>query len=127
MTDPRKISEKTFTAEVIKAAKIHGWLVAHFRPAMTQKGDWVADEDNPRRVTFKPRWVTAVQGDGAGFPDLVMVHDKKKMVIFAELKSEQGRLSPQQKDWTSALLVAGAYCFVWHPSDIDEIWEILSK
>ena len=107
MTDPRKISEKVFQAEVIKAARIHGWRVAHFRPGMTQRG----------------RWVTPVQGDGAGFPDLVLVKDR---VLFVELKTGDGVISEKQKAWITALGLAGASVDVWRPDQIDEILEVLA-
>ena len=102
------ISEKAFTAQVISLAQHLGWRVAHFRPAQTQTG----------------RWITAVQGDGVGFPDLVMV--KPPRLIFAELKTEIGRMSDKQAEWIADLCGCGIYCCrVWHPSDYDEIERIL--
>lgn len=120
MSDPRKISENVFQSEVIKAARIHGWKIAHFRPAMTKHG-----------------WVTAVAGDGAGFPDCVLIREQR--LIFAELKSDKGKLHPQQKEWLESLKAGqsvvrrngGEYVsyevYLWRPSDIDTIWEILGK
>jgi hypothetical protein len=107
------ISEKAFTAQVIKLAQYLGWRTAHFRPAMTKRG----------------RWVTAVQGDGAGFPDLVLV--KQGKLIFAELKAEKGRLSEAQDAWVADLancetsIGVGVMTYVWRPSDIEEIEEVL--
>lgn len=49
-----------------------------------------------------------------GFPDWVMVRDR---VIFAELKSERGRISIPQQDWLFALGEAGAERYCWHPVD----------
>ena len=126
------ISEKAFTAQVIQLAQRLGWKVAHFRPAMTAKG-----------------WRTAVQGDGVGFPDLVLVHRKKCRLIFAELKRETGEPSPEQHEWLDDLTAVqdrlnnfaasfkpdamkpGDYTLwimhvaVWRPSDIDEIEGLL--
>jgi hypothetical protein len=50
------ITEAEFLAQVLQLAKLCGWLTAHFRPAKTAHG-----------------WRTAVQGDGAGWPDLVLL------------------------------------------------------
>lgn len=115
MTDPRKISETVFLGEVIKAARLHGWKTCHFRPGMTKRGNWV----------------TAVQGDGKGWPDLVLVHSGKKRLIFAELKSEKGKLSKEQQEWLEDIAKIGltpwVMTYVWRPSDIDEILEILAK
>jgi hypothetical protein len=48
----------------------------------------------------------------AGFPDLVMV--RWEHLIFAELKSETGKISPEQAKWLDDLrLVADA--FLWRP------------
>jgi len=102
-----KVLEKDFLKTVIELAHLCGWRIAHFRTSMSQTG----------------RYLTAVQGDGAGFPDLVLVRDR---VIFAELKSDKGKLSEAQEMWIYALSTAmrvGVY--VWKPSDWDEIVEIL--
>ena len=104
------ISEKDFLTTVIEYAQAHGWKVAHFRPGMTG-----------RRVgrDGKPVWVTPVQGDGKGFPDLVLV--RERVLIFAELKSQKGRVSKEQLGWLDAIspTCAGAYC--WRPEDWNEI------
>ena len=70
--------------QVIELARLLGWRVAHFRPAQTSRG-----------------WRTAVAADGAGFPDLVLVRDG--FVIFAELKTDKGRLSMAQVTWIDSL------------------------
>ena len=76
-------SEATFQREVIKLARAHGWLVHAQRPARTKRG-----------------WATAIQGD-PGFPDLVLVRQRR--IIFAELKTETGRLPGDQRAWLGAL------------------------
>lgn len=95
-------TEAGFTRAVLELAKLHGWRTAHFRPAMTAKG-----------------WRTPVQGDGAGFPDLVLVRGCR--LIFAELKATKGRVSPEQTEWLTRLMGAGAECYIWRPDDWDEI------
>jgi hypothetical protein len=106
------ITESDFLKQVIDLAHIYGWKVAHFRPAMTARG-----------------WRTAVQADGAGFPDLVLVRDR---VIFAELKSDGGKLSVSQDTWLYRLVEAaknmmGLGVYVWRPSDFDGIVEVLKR
>jgi len=106
------ISEKDWTKTVIDLAHAYKWRVAHFRAAMTKHG-----------------WRTPVQADGAGFPDLVLVRGDR--VIFAELKTEKGRLTRQQYDWRIALCSvahgreANVQVHVWRPSDFDEVQGIL--
>lgn len=50
-----------------------------------------------------------------GFPDLVVVGPGG--LIFAELKTETGRLSKAQKQWISILEAAGQEVHVWRPGD----------
>lgn len=103
------ISEAAFTAQLIELAQVLGWRVAHFRAAKTDKG-----------------WRTPVQGDGKGFPDLVLVNKKRKRLIIAELKSEDGRTDDEQDLWLEAFNeVRNVEVFVWRPSYIDEIEKIL--
>jgi hypothetical protein len=58
----------------------------------------------------------------AGFPDLVLCRDR---VLFRELKTEQGQLTPAQKRWLEALRSAGADAAVWRPSDLERIQQEL--
>lgn len=102
---PPNTNEEEFLFTVIEYAQAQGWRVAHFRPAKTAKG-----------------WRTAVQADGKGFPDLVLVRER---VLFAELKTEEGQMTPAQKDWLSALMTANAGYFLWRPSDWNDIRRIL--
>jgi hypothetical protein len=94
----KPISEEAFLRQVIQLARLMEWRVAHFRPGRTAKG-----------------WRTPVQGDGKGFPDLVLL--KGPQIIVAELKADKGRLSTDQRAWLEAWKAAGARGFVWHPSD----------
>lgn len=50
-----------------------------------------------------------------GFPDLVIVGAER--VIYRELKSERGRLRPEQRTWLDALSRAGQDADVWRPGD----------
>ncbi len=101
------ITEKDFTKTVIDLAKTYHWRVAHFRTAMTQSGNYI----------------TPVQADGAGFPDLVLV--KGRRLLFCELKSENGRLSQAQKQWIFTLMPI-VEVYVWKPSNWDEIVKVLA-
>lgn len=101
-------TEVQFQQAVIEAAQLHGWTVAHFRPARTQQG-----------------WRTPVQADGKGFPDLVLVATGR--VVFAELKSDRGRLTDDQKIWWERLRTAGAEVYVWRPRDWPHIEKTLRE
>jgi len=92
--------EKDWQRVVMEMAQLAGWKRAHFRPAIRQSG------------TFS----TPVAGDGKGFPDLVLVHRFAREKIFAELKTDKGRTTPEQDDW---LEILGGV--VWRPRDIDAV------
>jgi hypothetical protein len=96
-------SEAIFQAKVIQIAKMNGWMVFHPRRSQTKDG----------------RWLTAISGD-AGFPDLVMAH-RKRGVIYAELKTDRGRVEPHQRRWLEELDLAGAEAYLWRPKDLPAI------
>jgi hypothetical protein len=98
-----QITEKEFMGQVLDLARMFGWRVAHFRPALTSRG-----------------WRTPVQADGAGFPDLLMARGSR--LVAAELKREKGSATtPDQDAWLAALAAAGCEAFLWRPSDFDLI------
>jgi hypothetical protein len=101
------ISESVFQAQVINLAQWYKWRVAHFRSAMTRRG----------------KWVTPIQGDAKGFPDLILLRGYHS--IAAELKSEKGRVTSAQQAWLDAFIAAGYRGCVWRPSMIDSIELIL--
>ena len=59
------MSERELQDAVIQLARLLGWRVAHFRPAMTTRG-----------------WRTPVSADGAGFPDLGGGHPKERGLLI---------------------------------------------
>lgn len=109
MNQMLELSEAEFQRLVIELAQTLGYLVAHFRPGMDRRGNWQ----------------TAVAGDGAGFPDLVLVG--RGQVVFAELKAEKGTPSAKQKDWLEAIEKAGGRAYLWRPSDWDTIVATLNR
>lgn len=102
------MSEDDLKAQVLDLAATYGWLSFHPRPARTQHG-----------------WTTAVEGDGAGFPDLVLVH-RHHGVVFAELKNEAGEVSADQQVWLERLTEAGAEVYVWRPRHFEHIHDVLA-
>lgn len=121
-TQPKKArsqEEAELIAAIIEAAHLYGWLVAHFRPARTAHG-----------------YRTAIQGDGRGFPDFVLVHPVKGLFLFIETKSEKGKLSLFQTVWRDAIREAIAKHWrsdcpvgyaIWRASDWPEIVRTLEE
>lgn len=81
------MTERHLQDNIVRLAKLLGWLCYHTHDS--------------RKST-------------AGFPDLVLVRQYRQpgRALFAELKTERGRLSPAQETWCHAL---GAH--IWRPSD----------
>jgi len=52
---------------------------------------------------------------------------KEKRLIFAELKSSKGKLTPTQEQWLEALKETGVEAYVWRPADYDEAVTILAR
>jgi hypothetical protein len=98
------ISEASFMSQVKALAYQYGWSLHHAQPSMTRTGRYI--------TTGSP-----------GFPDIVMAHPKGGL-IFAELKTEIGKLSYAQMNWR-AMLVPHAECYVWRPRDLQTIAERL--
>lgn len=88
------LTERDLQSAIIETARLLGYRVAHFRAAKTSNG-----------------WRTPVEADGAGFPDLVLTGNGR--VVFAEVKTDTGRLSEAQLGWLDALRGAGAETYVW--------------
>ncbi|MCZ2341491.1 MAG: VRR-NUC domain-containing protein [Bacteroidales bacterium] len=105
-----KRPEESFTSAVLGLARLHGWMSAHFRPARTRSG-----------------WRTAVQGDGKGFPDLVLVHLDRGSLVVAELKVGENKPSPEQGRWLAAFRAAGVPAYLWTPADWDAIECVLQN
>lgn len=100
------LTERQWMTQVTELAEMLGWTWAHFRPAQTTKG-----------------WRTPVSGPmGKGFPDLIMARGDR--LIFAELKAQDGRLTPEQR---AALDVLRPACevHVWRPTDLPLVAEVL--
>ncbi len=60
-----------------------------------------------------------------GFPDWTLA--KPGRLIFAELKTESGKVRPEQLAWLDLLAtVPGVEAYLWRPSQLDEIAETLT-
>ena len=96
MKSPSELTEKQFQSRIIDLAKRTRWLVYHTHDSRRSE---------------------------PGFPDLVLV---RECVLFRELKTEKGRITPAQKTWGARLIDAGADYAVWRPSDMQEIIKTLT-
>ncbi len=87
------MSEKEFQSQVIQLARLRGWLCYHTRDS---------------RKSAK------------GFPDLVLVRDR---LLFAELKTDSGKVTAEQQYWLDAINEAGGTACIWRPTD----WKAIER
>ena len=88
------MSEKRFQASVLELAQICGWHCYHTHDSRRSE---------------------------PGFPDLVLVRGDR--LLFRELKTDKGRMSPAQVQWIIELSGAGADVCVWRPHD----WPVIEQ
>jgi len=89
-------SEEDFQATVVAYAHLRGWMVYH---------PWSSKHSE------------------SGYPDLTMTRHGR--LVFAELKTQKGRVSREQAVWLNALEGTGARCFLWRPGDWPAVEEEL--
>jgi len=91
------VSERDFRGAVVELANLLGWRHYH---------------------------ALRSEGSSPGFPDLVLVRDGR--VVFAAIKSEQGRLTHPQRLWLMALRQCrGVEVYEWRPSSWPQIERVL--
>jgi hypothetical protein len=82
--------EETLQAQIIELATMLGWM--HFHPYDSRKSV-------------------------PGFPDLVLAHERTGALIFAELKSDSGRVTRDQRRWLGVLGMRHT-AVVWRPEHL---------
>lgn len=105
---PEPMSEQVWQQQFVQLAGYLGWKHLHVR----------------RSLGRGRKWVTATNIDG--WPDLHLWHETTQRTIYVELKSEAGRLRPQQIDVLGSLTRAGQEVYVLKPSDLELARRILS-
>lgn len=51
-----------------------------------------------------------------GLPDLILCHPQTGRLVWVELKSDTGKLRPDQRKWLRALVISHE-CYIWRPKD----------
>lgn len=86
------LTERAFQAQVIQYARVFGWAVYHTHDSRRSQ---------------------------PGFPDLVLV--RRPRIVWVELKSQRGKVTPEQQAWLDELRACDQEVHVWRPSD----WRIV--
>lgn len=64
-------------------------------------------------------WLVYHRRESHGFPNLCLVRPPE--VLFIEVKSDSGRVTPAQDVWLQALAFCGLDVAVWRPADLETI------
>jgi hypothetical protein len=108
---PFKQSERSFMGQVLTYARLMGWRIFH---------------DSATNTARRCSACGAVRGtprNAAGLPDLILV--RRPRVVWAELKSQRGKATEDQRDWLDDLRASGQHVYLWRPSDWPEIEKVL--
>ena len=89
-------SEAHFQNRVVQLARLFGWKDFHLLDPI---------------------------GSPAGFPDLLLRRPPR--LVWAELKSQHGRVRPAQRAFLDELRACGQEAFEWRPSDWEQIKTVL--
>ncbi len=94
-----KITEADFLRQIRDLARITGWATFH---------------------PFLSRW------SEGGWPDVALCRPPRLLLV--ELKSDSGKLSPDQERWAEMLRACpGVEYAVWRPSDLNAIAKALAR
>ena len=95
-----RMTEKMFQGRVIQALRVLGYTYYH---------------------TFNS--IRSVKG----FPDLIALHPGKKRILAIEVKTETGKVTPEQNEWLSSFAKCGVETWLLRPSQFEEFWESIRK
>lgn len=88
-----EVTEKDFQRDIVRMADLFGWWSYHVRDS---------------------------RGSAPGWPDLALI--KGERLILAEVKTEKGRVRPEQEDVLERLgKVRTVEAHLWRPSDVSDV------
>lgn len=98
----------------------------------TRQAPWPVDErtfrrqllDLARMLRWRAYFTWTSVHSPPGFPDIVLVRGPR--LVIAELKSEDGKLTEPQRVWLLDLVGTCAEVYLWRPSYLQRIAEVLA-
>lgn len=103
--------EKDWHTQVVKLARSHGWKVTHFHDSRRTRRDGTQFGD----------------ADAAGWPDLTLTHPTETGLVFAELKTDTGKVTASQHAQLERLAAAGQETHIWRPRDAAAVYDRLTS
>lgn len=104
----RSISEQHWQADIVEMAERLGWAIMHVNRSRVGEG----------------QNLTVTGYDGKGWPDLALFRPPRSVAI--EVKTELGRVTPEQRGWLALLAACGWSTMVARPSDRDRVLALLT-
>jgi len=117
---PPRISEAQFMRQIVEYAELLRWHVFHDR-ATNQRTTCAGCK--ARLLCANCQRPARVVRNTAGMLDLILI--RRPRVIWAELKSDRGKLTPDQLTVFCELRASGQEAYVWRPKDFPTIERIL--
>ena len=102
------VSERIFMDQVRTIALMNGWLIDHTPTMQYSPGKYAT-------------------GGLKGKADLLLIHPQGRGIIWAELKTERGKMTPEQMAFAQAVHNNGGEFHLWRPSQIELIAVRLGK
>lgn len=100
------VSERLWQERLIQIATTCGWDAHHIRPG---------------------KYGNTYKTDGLkGMPDLMLIGRRGQGIVFAELKTAKGKLSPVQEARIAQLMANGCEVHLWRPADEEKVIKRLS-
>lgn len=93
--------EAIFQDQVVRMARMASWIVWHEYPQKFPSGRHGSRDK--------------------GKPDLTLISRIGRGIIFAELKTDTGKLTPEQIEAGEAIVKSGGEYYVWRPRDLQDI------
>lgn len=126
-------SEAAFMSSVVRLARDRGWGVpesawrreqeeAEHYSRLSGDASILDGAASMSGLVFHPRFSV---GSESGWPDLVLCRRRDGRVLFREVKTDRGRLTPRQAAVLELLAACGLDAGVWRPADMDRIAEEL--
>lgn len=104
------MTERRFQQQVENMAGFYGWKAFHApdnRPVKTATGRVIKQRISP------------------GWPDLVLCRPPE--ILAVELKTDKGRVRPEQITWLGTLEACGVETHIWRPRNFDQLQARLAR
>ena len=106
------LSEAGFQQQITELAALLGWRCLHVRKSIGRRRGG-------------PAWQTTTSVNG--WVDLLCWRPRTGQLFAAELKSQNGKLTDEQRQVLAELNACGIPAFCWRPADWDEVQRILKE